>query len=292
MMTASENPAIKPESGLKTRVKSALIFAPCVLFILYMGGYAFSIMIAAAALIGAFEWTRMVTTGLHAPRLLSRLSAFVAGLAVLAAGFVQRADGMVDNPVIPLFLLLALCCVIFAYNFYHNGPRIGRVLGGVVYIGFALDVMIWVRNGSEYGLYNMLTLLSIVWASDCFAYFAGRAIGGPRLAPKISPKKTWAGFFGSSVGAGVVAAGLACPWLTAHAGVQTVGHWGPLAYGAVGFVLAMFGQAGDLLISYFKRHYGVKDTGDLIPGHGGILDRIDALLLVSLLFGGIIAVAG
>jgi phosphatidate cytidylyltransferase len=291
-MTMQENPAIKPESGLKTRLKSALVFAPCVLAVLYVGGYPFSLMIAAAALIGAFEWTRMVMTGAHPPRLLSRLTAFIAGLAVLSAGFVQGADGYVANPIIPLCLLLALCCVVFAYNFYHHGPSVRRVLAGVIYIGFALDVMIWIRNGSEFGLYNMLTLLCIVWASDSFAYFSGRAIGGPRLAPKISPKKTWAGFLGSSLGAGLVAAGLACPWLTAHAGVETVGHMGPAAYAAIGFVLAMFGQAGDLLISFFKRRYGVKDTGNLIPGHGGILDRIDALLLVALVFGVIIKVAG
>lgn len=291
-MTMQDNPAIKPESGLKTRVKSALIFAPFVLIVLYVGSYPFSLMIAAAAVIAVFEWVRMVMTGANPPRMLSRMAAIITGFAVLAAGFVQNHDGFVANPIIPLCLLLAFCCVIFAFNFYHNGPSLKWAVAGIVYIGFALDMIVWIRNGSPYGLFNMLTLLCIVWASDSFAYFAGRAIGGPKLAPKISPKKTWAGFFGSSLGAGAVAAAFACPWVLAHTGQHTIGHMGAGGYFAMGFVLAMFGQAGDLLISFFKRRYGVKDTGNLIPGHGGILDRIDALLLVALVFGAIIQCAG
>jgi len=156
---------------------------------------------------------------------------------------------------------------------------------GVAYIGIACAVMAWLRVIAPYGLYNMLTLLLIVWASDISAYFSGRAIGGPKLAPKISPKKTWAGFIGSSVGAGLVAAALTCPQLLATFRVDTVGQMTMLGYGLMGFLLAMFGQAGDLFISVFKRRYGVKDTGTIIPGHGGVLDRIDALLLVSIMFG-------
>ncbi len=163
--------------------------------------------------------------------------------------------------------------------------RLLIMIFGVAYIGLSSAIMIWLRTSTAYGLYNMLTLLLIVWASDISAYFAGRAIGGPKLAPTISPKKTWAGFIGSSVGSGIVAGGLACPALLSKFSITTIGHMPPVDYAAMGFVLAMFGQAGDLFISIFKRRYGVKDTGTLIPGHGGVLDRIDALLLVSLVFG-------
>ncbi len=172
-----------------------------------------------------------------------------------------------------------------------SGQRYRAVLMffGIMYISFSMWIMVWLRN-SDYGLYNVLTLLLIVWASDISAYFAGKTIGGLKLAPKISPKKTWAGFIGSSVGAAVIAASLTCPCLLAKWDVTTIGHMSWAGYAAMGFILAMFGQAGDLFISFIKRHYEVKDTGTLIPGHGGLLDRIDALLLVSLLFGAIVII--
>jgi phosphatidate cytidylyltransferase len=160
---------------------------------------------------------------------------------------------------------------------------------GICYIGLSTGIMTWLRTGTAHGLYNMLTLLLIVWASDISAYFTGRAIGGPKLAPKISPKKTWAGFIGSSVGAGLVAGLLASPIVLEQFGVETIGQLSVPSYALMGFILAMVGQAGDLSISLLKRRYGVKDTGTLIPGHGGVLDRIDALLLVALAFGLIMA---
>jgi len=222
----------KTESSFKIRVRSALVFAPVVLIVLYIGGLPFTLMMAAAAGIGVYEWGKMVLSG-------------------------QR-----HRAVLMLF--------------------------GIAYIGFSIGMMVWLRNFSDYGLYNMLTLLLIVWASDIFAYFTGKTIGGLKLAPKISPKKTWAGFIGSSVGAGIIAASLTCPYLLTKWDITTIGNMSWMGYATMGFVLAMFGQAGDLFISIIKRHYKIKDTGTLIPGHGGILDRIDALLLVAILFGMIV----
>ncbi len=194
---------------------------------------------------------------------------------------------------IPFILLMGVATAIGVYEWgkmvlTDKKYRIPLMLFGICYIGISTGLMIWLRIDSAYRLYNMLTLLLIVWVSDISAYFSGRAIGGPKLAPKISPKKTWAGFVGSSVGSGIVAAGLACPDTLTKFHVETIGHMSPLQYAAMGFVLAMFGQAGDLFISIFKRRYGVKDTGAIIPGHGGVLDRIDALLLVALVFGTIV----
>jgi phosphatidate cytidylyltransferase len=217
------------DSSLKTRIRGAMIFGVIVLGALYLGGLAFILLMAAATVIGIYEWGEMV---------------------------------LLDKRY-----------------------RIPLMIFGICYIGISCGLMTWLRVVAPYGLYNVLTLLLIVWASDISAYFSGRAIGGPKLAPKISPKKTWAGFIGSSVGAGIVAAGLTCPALLTKFNVDTVGQMTPLGYGLMGFLLAMFGQAGDLFISVFKRRYGIKDTGAIIPGHGGVLDRIDALLLVSIIFG-------
>lgn len=220
------------DRAFKTRSLSAALLAPAVLAILYFGGAAFMLLLAAAAGIGIYEWARMVKNS-------------------------------------PLFLI-----------------------GGTFYITFSLIVMGWIRLVPADGLYHTLTLLLIVWASDISAYVAGKSIGGPKLAPVISPKKTWAGFAGSSIGASIVAAGMACPWVLEKFDVTPVWGMGSGGYFVMGFVLAMFGQMGDLLKSIFKRRAGVKDSGTIIPGHGGILDRIDALLMVALLFGLLIRAGG
>lgn len=282
----------KIDHSLRLRIKSALVFGPAVLLILYFGGFAFTIMMAAGAMVAAFEWSRMVMTGKRPPRQLTLLAAAAAGLSVLSAGFMTDNAGVVKNPIISFWFLLALSFLVFAYNVAQKGPALRQLLFGLVYIGFSMAVMVWLRNGPHDGLYHMLTLLFIVWMSDTAAYFTGKAIGGPKLAPKISPKKTWAGFFGSSVGAAALAAALASPQVTEYFQVRPIGGAGPWTYAATGFVLGMFGQAGDLFISVFKRQYGIKDTGTLIPGHGGILDRIDALLLVALVFGLVAMLAG
>ena len=287
-MTAKE----KVDSSLKTRTKSALVFGPAVLIVLYFGGWAFNIMIAAGAGIATFEWARMVMIGSRPPRLLTRVAAAAVGVATLTTGLCMDADGFVRSPIVSFVCLMALTALVFLYNLFRKGPRFNQLLLGMLYVGFSMSVMIWLRNGSQDGLYHMLTVLFIVWASDISAYFTGKAIGGPKLAPKISPKKTWAGFAGSSVGAAIVAAGLACPDLQEYFHVHTAGHMGMAGYGAMGFVLGAFGQMGDLFKSIFKRHYGIKDMGALIPGHGGLFDRIDALLLVALVFGMGVMLAG
>jgi len=208
-------------------------------------------------------------------------SAIVFGVVVLGGLYLGGAA---------FALMMGFAAAVGVYEWGRmvlSGTRYRKrlMLLGMAYIGFSTGMMIWLRNVSDDGLYHMLTLLLIVWASDVSAYFSGRFIGGPKLAPTISPKKTWAGFFGSSVGAALVAALLASPWVLARFDAATVGHMSWAGYAVMGFVLAMLGQVGDLFISVIKRRYGVKDTGTLIPGHGGILDRLDALLLAALAFG-------
>lgn len=190
-----------------------------------------------------------------------------------------------------LFLIGAALMSLYEW-FRMTRTSLPIVIFGVGYLSLSFVAMDWIRNIAPNGFYNFLTLLLIVWASDIFAYVTGKAVGGPKLAPSISPKKTWAGFVGSSAGAALVAAAMACPWVLDRLQAETIGGLGMTSYAVIGFILAMFGQAGDLLISIFKRKFGLKDTGTLIPGHGGILDRIDALLLVAILFAMIIAVRG
>jgi phosphatidate cytidylyltransferase len=274
-----------PDSSLKTRVRSALLMAPPVLLVIFFGGWGFAIMLAAAAGVAVHEWGRMLSKAYPFAKGLVLLSACLAAMALLVSHLLESAVGT-------LLFALSLFFLIFAYNYANQGPRLRLLLAGILYIICALGVMVWIRLGLPEGLFHFMTLLLVVWSSDSFAYLFGRMIGGPKLAPKISPKKTWAGFIGSSLGAGAVAALLAVPAVTFADAPRTLGGLGPQAYFLLGAVLGAVGQAGDLLVSYFKRRFEIKDTGALIPGHGGLLDRIDALLLVALAFGGFVVCVG
>jgi phosphatidate cytidylyltransferase len=146
------------------------------------------------------------------------------------------------------------------------------LLGGMAWIVLAGAALLWVRADPAAGRANLLFLLLLVWASDIGAYLVGRLVGGPKLAPRVSPAKTWSGTLGGIAAAILV--GWCAEWLVpAH---------GPAGWiVVVSFVLCVIGQVGDLAESAAKRHFGVKDSGALIPGHGGLLDRLDALLAVA-----------
>lgn len=157
---------------------------------------------------------------------------------------------------------------------------------GVVYFILSFVAFIKLRTDFDQGLFFMLTLMFGVWASDIAAYFTGKAIGGPKLAPKISPNKTWAGFIGGIMGSALMLLALDyfIPMYSGKMGLEVL-PFAPLEVAfVIGALFTVFGQIGDLGMSFVKRKVGVKDTGTLIPGHGGLLDRIDSLLLVTPFF--------
>lgn len=157
---------------------------------------------------------------------------------------------------------------------------------GLCYILLCFAAYAELRLGYVNGAGLALSLLLCIWASDSAAYFTGKAIGGPKMAPSISPKKTWAGFAGGLAGS---AAALVLftlyvgPYFTGLFGTDMTvfQDWPVWAIAVLGASITLTGQAGDLLISIEKRKVGVKDTGSLIPGHGGLLDRIDSLMLAA-----------
>ena len=142
---------------------------------------------------------------------------------------------------------------------------------GAVYIAVPCIAIIWLRSDAAVGRQTILWLFAVVWATDIGAYFAGRGIGGPKLAPRISPAKTWAGLLGGMVCAALVGAATAL--------LLDLSRAVPLI--VISGLLAVVAQAGDLLESMVKRRFGVKDSGHLIPGHGGVLDRLDGLLTAA-----------
>ena len=185
---------------------------------------------------------------------------------------------------IPFILWVAAAAGLMMHEWVRMARRGNHVVRdyiiGAVYIFAATASFADLRLRSNGGLYLVMALVLCVWASDIGAYIAGKLLGGPKLCPKISPNKTWTGLAGAMI----------FPALA----FMTILHVVPFCRGGYcvnpwlaipsGLVFGLVGQAGDLMISMFKRRVGVKDTGSLIPGHGGILDRLDSLMLVTPVF--------
>jgi phosphatidate cytidylyltransferase len=239
--------------NLYYRIASGVVLGPLVLLLAFLPYRAFDVVIAVASAIGLGEWLKLVTgRTLWWP--------YAAPFVVLA---IYWFYGIGDA----LYALAAVAVLI--------GMAIGRGLGGrwlvalgLPYVGLTMLALAWLHDPFNGGWPALLFVFVTVWATDIGAYAVGRTFKGPRLAPAISPNKTWSGFFGG-LGFAVIAALCLSLALNASRPIQVVA----LAVG-----LSLLGQGGDLFESAIKRRFGVKDSGNLIPGHGGILDRIDALL--------------
>lgn len=196
------------------------------------------------------------------------LSAIVLAVAAIASAWV---GGTVFALV---WAALSLLCLHEWLSIVRGKPNYALWgLSGVVYVAALYYAVLTLRQDVLFGLHSILFLFAVVWGADVGAYFAGRAIGGPKLAPRISPKKTWSGFAG-----GLVTAALAGALLLKLMGVSPKpGHI------ALALVLAVGSVLGDLFESGFKRHFGVKDSGALIPGHGGFLDRLDGFVIAAVM---------
>ena len=253
----------KGSSNLYMRVVAALVLAPLTIAIAWIGGWIWTCVVIAAAALLYFEWLMMV--GLSNNRL-----AVAAGLAALALSgiclMMRRAD--IALAVVGVGVLLAAALV--------QGKR-GWVASGLVYAAAALIATILVRRDADFGFIGLMFVLLVVWVTDIGGYFAGRGIGGPKLWPRVSPKKTWAGAIGGLVLALVIAAGFA---------LLGFGRMVPLLL--LGAALSVVSQLGDLFESAVKRRFDVKDSSHIIPGHGGLLDRLDgfvAAIVVAALIG-------
>jgi phosphatidate cytidylyltransferase len=263
--------ASAPSNNLLLRCLSAAVLAPLAVVVAFLGDWPFALFWGIAAIAVLWEWVTLVAGRGH--RLM--LSSCASAIAVAALiGWRHR-----PTTAILLVGLGALAATIFA-------PRERRfwITAGIGYAGCLLLAPMLLRADPAYGLSALLLLFAVVWSTDICAYFAGRAIGGPKLAPAISPKKTWSGAIAGALGAVLVAVGL-----TGFARP-------PLDKGTIAIVallLSVMAQLGDLLESWLKRRFGAKDASHLIPGHGGVMDRLDGFwaaalagCLVGLLRGG------
>lgn len=257
-----------PASDLTKRVLSAALLAPLVLGAVWLGGLAFNVLIGVAIILMAYEWAR-VTCG---PDWL--MDAVLISVTAIAAVLAVHWQIATVNKGMVLFGAGGIIAAGLALAFWlgrNKGRELRWPLLGIPYIAFGSVAMVWLRGLPDLGLALIIWLLLIVWSMDIGAYFAGRAIGGPKLAPRASPNKTWAGLLG-----GMLSAGLVGGVTAAAAGLGQV-----LALSALSAAIGGWAQLGDIAESMVKRHFGVKDMSNLIPGHGGILDRVDGLLFAA-----------
>jgi phosphatidate cytidylyltransferase len=273
-------PADRPGglTNLQKRVLSAAVLLPLVVVEVLLGHPSFDLLVAVFAGVMAWEWARVCARRRNpadpfpaarlapaawlVPGAVSILTAFAA---VLAAGFGQGSQvvGVIVAGGAILSGLLALP---------HHRTRALWFAVGTIYVTLPALALLAIRADAQYGEEMLFWTIAMVVAADTGGYLVGRTIGGPKLAPRISPNKTWSGLGGAVAGTAIV--GLLTGFMLNHTNVLT------LTLMSAG--LGLIEQGGDLVESAFKRHFGVKDTSQIIPGHGGVLDRVDGLLAVAL----------
>ena len=264
----------KTAGRLAARVLSTAVLVPPVLAAAHFGSPWFEGLVVLAALVLAWEWAGL--TGAGAVR------AAAVG-AVLLSALVGAA---LSGPLLSLIVLaLASTLMLTVARVTGSGemtPKTGRPwawsAAGVLYIGLPCVALIWLRADPAFGRQTIFWLFALVWAADIGAYAFGRLIGGPRLAPTVSPNKTWAGLIGGVACAGAAGA--------VTAATLEKGAIAPLVL--LSALLGVVEQGGDLAESWVKRRSGAKDASNLIPGHGGLFDRVDGLLAAA----GTVAVIG
>lgn len=258
--------AAKRWRDLRKRVLSALVLGPAAIACIWLGAEPWTALMALAVAILAWEWVHLC--GLRTSAL--------PGAAVPVAVFAAGALAVIERPLAAVLMLAAGFLLTWgAARALPRGqrPRVpaGRLALGVLYIGLAGIALVELRHDNTAGRINVLFLFLVVWASDIGAYLAGRAFGGPRLAPAVSPNKTWSG----------AAGGLASAMLVGLAAAVLLAPGNALWSLPVAALLGIMAQLGDLLESAIKRQFQVKDTSSLIPGHGGLLDRLDGVLAAA-----------
>ncbi len=257
--TESPIAGLNDEYSLIRRMLSSAILLPIGVFAVWLGGPVLTIAAALIGVVMAFEWARMQTPSNPMPQTL-----------ILGAGAIictTLSGGGEFHWMAPVLLVIALIAAVLRNSW------IGRLESfcGAVYVAAPSAVFVWIRDRPDEGLILAFALAIGTWASDIAAYFTGRTFGGPKLLPETSPKKTWSGFLGGIV-AGAAAVAIFAHLVNAN---WTVGL-------IAGAIISIVGQGGDMFESLVKRHFRVKDSSGLIPGHGGVLDRMDSLMAATL----------
>ena len=245
-------------SELVLRICSASVLVPLAIGTTYVGGWPFALFWGLAAMGVLWEWTSLVARS-------DQRSVLTTGAASLALTVVLAVTGYLLAAVIVLAMgALGAAALALA-------ERRMWVAGGIPYAGALAVAPIVLRSDNENGFLAVIFLFAIVWTTDIAAYFVGRTVGGPKLMPQVSPKKTWAGALAGVVAAVVVALAI----------VKVAAQTDLFSIAMLAVALSVFAQGGDLFESFLKRRFGAKDSSHLIPGHGGLMDRLDGFVTAS-----------
>ena len=271
-------PAERPAglTNLQKRILSAAVLLPVVIAAIFLGHPYFTVLVAAFAGVMAWEWISVVvhertssaTSAVPVPsagwRGMAVSTAAVSVFVVLLTGYDAGAGAI-------LGALVAGVTMTGVAAMRVNRVKAVWVAIGVAYVAVPAAALVSIRLDSEFGRIALFWIIALVVAADTGGYLVGRTVGGPKLAPRISPNKTWSGLGGAVAGAALV--GLCTAFILNHTNVWMLT--------LISAVIGLLEQGGDLVESAFKRHFGVKDTSQIIPGHGGVLDRVDGLLAVA-----------
>lgn len=244
-------------SNLALRVASAVVLVPAALFAAWWGGWLFLVVISVGMALLSIEWG-----GMSAPRAPVRVAAAVTAAVLVSVFLAHQGHFILAWLAVPVSSLAA---ALVARGVAERAVDAGY---GVLYIAPAALCLVWLRSTNQ-GHWWTLMLFACTWAADIGAFAVGSTLKGPKLWPRFSPNKTWSGFIGglaAAMATGALMAGLSVFRLDLRAAAL------------VGLAVGLATMAGDLWESALKRRFGVKDSGDIIPGHGGLLDRVDGLM--------------
>ncbi len=279
MSADTPQPVARPGSELALRVASGLVLAGLALGTAWLGGWPFGLVWTVASILLLREW--LVLVGLESTRLSL---AWLAGSVGLAAAGLLAEAGPATAPAAWMVVLAAAALVAAL------APSAARAWAGagVVVAAVVVVVPVDLRGHPAHSLVAVLWLFAVVWLTDIGAYFAGRAIGGPKLWPRVSPKKTWSG----SIGGLIVGTGAAVAVVLVARRVFGIGWFDGAGLVALTVFASIVSMAGDLAESAMKRLFHVKDSSHLIPGHGGVMDRLDSFWAVCLVLAVILYATG
>lgn len=265
---SAEGAGTNPSDNFKLRAISAVVLVGIALCVLWIGSWLFAAFVALLGILISWEWMRLV-------RKVDRDIAFIVHAA--AVSFAALAT-LLGQPFVAFLVVVAASVVVGVLSF-SNHPIFSCL--GVYYAGLPAIALVWLRGDDIYGFLAVLFIFLIVWVSDTFAYLVGSSVGGPKLWPSVSPNKTWSGLIGALLGSALIAFLFSLITNTGIIGTMVL----------TGVILGIFSQLGDLAESALKRAFKVKDVSGLIPGHGGVMDRLDSLIAVAVCAGlvGVIA---